>query len=167
MTTNKQIIIDGVDVSGCGCFSNNPEDVKTGQTCWYYTEYVHDNEWGTRCPEHPNCEYKQLQRKTAECEELQKLCQNQAKTINDLTGCVGLWEEFSEEESGLAKNSSIADLVVLLREARSSLESKTSECEELKTRVEVLRKENNRLTGEVCDILDYAVSLQHNLYKMK
>lgn len=72
MTTNKQIIIDGVDVSGCSGFSNNPEDVKTGQTCWYYTEYVHDNEWGTRCPEHPNCEYKQLQRKTAECEELKK-----------------------------------------------------------------------------------------------
>lgn len=72
MTTNEQIIIDGVDVSGCSGFSNNPEDVKTGQTCWYYTEYVHDNEWGTRCPEHPNCEYKQLQRKTAECEELKK-----------------------------------------------------------------------------------------------
>lgn len=75
---------------------------------------------------------KQLQPKTAECEELQKLCQNQEKTINDLTGCVGLWEEFSEKESELAKNSSIADLVVLLREARSSLESKTTECEELK-----------------------------------
>lgn len=72
MTDKEKTIIDGVDVSGCSGFSNNPEDVKTGQTCWYYTEYVHDNEWGTRCPEHPNCEYKQLQRKTAECEELKK-----------------------------------------------------------------------------------------------
>lgn len=155
MTTNEHTIIDGVDVSGCSGFSNNPEDVKTGQTCWFYTEYVHGNEWGTRCPEHPDCYYKQLQRKTAECEnskkrisdledrimhhaetvenycsrladkqkeceKLQKLCQNRAKTINDLVGCVSLWEEFSEEESELAKNSSIADLVVLLREARSS-----------------------------------------------
>ena len=58
MTTNEHTIIDGVDVSGCSGFSNNPEDVKTGQTCWYYTEYVHDNEWGTRCPEHPDCYYK-------------------------------------------------------------------------------------------------------------
>lgn len=77
MTDKEQIIIDGVDVSGCSGFSNNPEDVKTGQTCWYYTEYVHDNEWGTRCPEHPNCEYKQLQRKTQECEELKAYAQRQ------------------------------------------------------------------------------------------
>ncbi len=126
MTTNEQIIIDGMDVSRCEfstirgnelkCFAED----KDIHTCLKITEK-------TKCPI-----YRlkiQLQRKTAECEELQKLCQNQAKTINDLTGCVGLWEEFSEEESELAKNSSIADLVVLLREARSSLENKTVECE--------------------------------------
>lgn len=96
--------------------------------------------------DNPNCCYKQLQRtqaqydkvveqnkslqnelkyKALECEELRKLCQNQAKTINDLTGCISLWEEFSNEESRLAKSSSIADLVVLLRQ-------KTAECEALK-----------------------------------
>lgn len=134
MTTNEQIIIDGMDVSRCEfstirgnelkCFAED----KDIHTCLKITEK-------TKCPI-----YRlkiQLQRKTAECEELQKLCQNQAKTINDLTGCVGLWEEFSEEESELAKNSSIADLVVLLREARSSLESKTAECEDLKERLAV------------------------------
>lgn len=117
MTDKKEIIIDGVDVSGC-------------------EKYPLSNKWHGSiifckggCNVYPNCEYKQLRRKTAECEELQDLCRNQEKTINDLTGCVGLWEEFSEEESELAKNSSIADLVVLLREARSSLENKTAECE--------------------------------------
>lgn len=120
MTTNEQIIIDGVDVSGCEYYFN--------KGCLRSGLKSH----GVFCLNNPNCHYKELQRKTAECEELRDLCQNQEKTINDLTGCVSLWEEFSEEESELAKNSSIADLVVLLREARSSLESKTTECEELK-----------------------------------
>ena len=47
------------------------------------------------------------------------------KTISDLIGCVSSWEEFTEEESKLAKDSSIADLIMLLRK-------KTQECEELK-----------------------------------
>lgn len=37
------------------------------------------------------------------------------------------------------------------------------ECEEQKARVETLRVENNRLTGEVCDIRNYAGLLQKKL----
>ena len=153
MTTNEQIIIDGVDVSGCKYLYDDDH------LCELTKEMAYDDEeFVSFCKGSLNCHYKQLQRKTtkyneikeslglmngelvvktAECGELQDLCRNQAKTINDLTGCVGLWEEFSEEESELAKNSSIADLVVLLREARSSLESKTTECEDLKERLAV------------------------------
>lgn len=58
-------------------------------------------------------------------EEKAQECEQKDKTIADLVGCVSLWEEFSNEESRLAKSSSIADLVVLLRQ-------KTAECEELK-----------------------------------
>lgn len=112
MADKEQIIIDGVNVKRC----EFAEESATTPKC-RINDYIHCDGY--------TCYYKQLQRKTAECEELQKLCQNQAKTINDLTGCVGLWEEFSEEESELAKNSSIADLVVLLRQ-------KTAECEALK-----------------------------------
>lgn len=135
MTTNEQIIIDGVEVSGCEFLF--PHNKYNGCRCMNDPIEDVSNVSSMTCEGNQNCHYKQLQRKTAECEELQKLCQNQAKTINDLTGCVGLWEEFSEEESELAKNSSIADLVVLLREARSSLESKTAECEDLKERLAV------------------------------
>lgn len=45
----------------------------------------------------------------------------------------------------------------------NNLQRKTAECEELKARVETLRVENNRLTGEVCDIRNYAGSLQNKL----
>jgi hypothetical protein len=57
MTDKEQIIIDGVDVSGC-------------------EKYPLSNKWHGSiifckggCNVYPNCEYKQLQRKTAECEE--------------------------------------------------------------------------------------------------
>lgn len=60
MTDKKEIIIDGVDVSGC-------------------EKYPLSNKWHGSiifckggCNVYPNCEYKQLQRKTAECEELKK-----------------------------------------------------------------------------------------------
>ena len=40
---------------------------------------------------------------------------------------------------------------------------KIEECEEQKARVETLRVENNRLTGKVCDIRNYAGLLQKKL----
>lgn len=55
-----QIIIDGVDVSGCGHFYIRPEDRATCCT----------NHVNCLCGANPNCYYKQLARKTQECEEL-------------------------------------------------------------------------------------------------
>lgn len=57
MTTNKQIIIDGVDVSRCKFFNDITES--------YYC-------FGIPCKDRPNCYFKQLARKTQECEELKK-----------------------------------------------------------------------------------------------
>lgn len=61
MTDKQEVIIDGVDVSGC-------------------EKYPLSNKWHGSiifckggCKAYPNCEYKQLQRKTAECEELKKI----------------------------------------------------------------------------------------------
>lgn len=58
MTDKEQIMIDGVDVSGC-------------------EKYPLSNKWQGSiifckggCNAYPNCEYKQLARKTQECEEL-------------------------------------------------------------------------------------------------
>lgn len=53
----KQIIIDGVNVSRCKFFNDITES--------YYC-------FGIPCKDRPNCYFKQLARKTQECEELKK-----------------------------------------------------------------------------------------------
>ena len=53
--TDKQLIIDGVDVSGCEHFNDSGNYNCRG--C-------------RRCNDNPNCYYKQLKRKEQECEEL-------------------------------------------------------------------------------------------------
>lgn len=60
MTTNEQIMIDGVDVSGCLYFREEDEDLIETVDC---SISFHGNCKGY------NCHYKQLQRKKAECEE--------------------------------------------------------------------------------------------------
>jgi hypothetical protein len=56
--TDKQIIIDGVDVTGCEYCSR------------YADTTIYHCDWIGECKEHPNCYYKQLKRKEQECEEL-------------------------------------------------------------------------------------------------
>ena len=53
--TDKEIIIDDVDVSGCKHY--DPE------------QYFKCNISCCHCEENPNCYYKQLKRKEQECEE--------------------------------------------------------------------------------------------------
>lgn len=59
MTKKEQIIIDGVDVSKCVLFENADNEMGCALTCC----------GGCKGKD---CDYKQLQRKTAECEELKK-----------------------------------------------------------------------------------------------
>lgn len=104
--TDKPIMIDGVDVSGCS-YAILPKSQCPQKAMLYAKEVscIACKENNTKlnfCKNNHNCNYKQLQRKTAECEEL-------------------------------------------------------------KARVETLRVENSRLTGEVCDIRNYAGSLQNKL----
>lgn len=39
----------------------------------------------------------------------------QQQRINELVGDLSLWESFTEEETKLARKSSIADLIIMLR----------------------------------------------------
>ena len=80
--TDKQIIIDGVDVSGC-------EWYKQGATGFICADYNKSND----CSKNPNCYYKQLKRKEQECEELKK----QIKIIDDETIVVEITEKQFEE----------------------------------------------------------------------
>lgn len=63
--TDKQIIIDRVNVAGCEDYGYRG---KAGYWCHYYDE---------PCTDYPNCYYKQLKRKEQECarlkEEIEKL----------------------------------------------------------------------------------------------
>lgn len=59
--TDKQIIIDGVDVSGCGHYWNG--------TCHAYTDSTGKF---LLCVNSPHCYYKQFKRKEQECEELKE-----------------------------------------------------------------------------------------------
>lgn len=66
--TDKEIIIDGVDVSECLFYQTNFEedyDVKIKHFC---------SNWHNSCESanNSNCYFKQLARKTTECEELKK-----------------------------------------------------------------------------------------------
>lgn len=63
MTDKEQIIIDGVDVSKC-CWCDIEEDATP------YCE-INDGE-DLSCEDNPNCYFKQLARKTQECEELKE-----------------------------------------------------------------------------------------------
>ena len=59
--TDKQIIIDGVDISGCECYTPNIK-----MDCLMYPLQ------SDACKNSPNCYYKQLKAKEQECEELKE-----------------------------------------------------------------------------------------------
>lgn len=72
--TDKQIIINGVDVSGCEFLIINNDKrlcrcIKSD--LFGGIEFV-ENAKNGNCKDNPNCYYKQLKRKEQECEELKK-----------------------------------------------------------------------------------------------
>lgn len=78
MTDKQEMIIDSVDVSGCSALC-------CGNTCFLsrhysFTEPKH-KQW---CSDNPNCHFKQLQRKTAECEELKEENDRYRKALEEL-----------------------------------------------------------------------------------
>lgn len=74
-----QIIIDGVDVNGCMFFDTTS---KSGPYC------ICDGNISDICEENPNCYYKQLARKTKECERQRKIIdyyiRKQEQLLDDL-----------------------------------------------------------------------------------
>lgn len=69
MTDKEQIIIDGVNVSGC--YLKNED----GDCALSYADLYSDSkelQYGLYCGDNPNCYFKQLARKTQECEELKE-----------------------------------------------------------------------------------------------
>lgn len=78
--TDKEIIIDGVDVSGCFHYKN--------QSCiadYLLTDQDFSN---AKCAYSPNCHFKQLQRKTQENEELKKNNQILCDLYKNVDSCL-------------------------------------------------------------------------------
>lgn len=69
MTDKEPIIIDGVDVSKCK-----------------YLPYCNDKQGN--CAFEPNCYFKQLARKTQECEELKEENDRYSKALEEIEGIV-------------------------------------------------------------------------------
>jgi hypothetical protein len=101
--TDKQIIIDGVDVSECGCIIQDYQRANNIEGRYEHIKNV--CELGERsaeyynlfCKDNSNCYYKQLKRKEQECEELKK--QRQAdKGLITSTGKINhqLLQEYDE-----------------------------------------------------------------------
>ena len=88
--TDKQTIIDGVDVAGCKYFNR-------------FRNICHNKNLCCDCEKNQDCYFKQLQRKTAECEELKneywKLEQGNdflAEKNSRLKGCLVEIKEIAE-----------------------------------------------------------------------
>lgn len=79
--TDKKIIIDGIDVTGCEWIS------EVGLDSEYICNCNSPNKTSGYCKYNPNCCYKQLKRKEQECEELKK--EIKTKTYH--------WEQCTEE----------------------------------------------------------------------
>lgn len=60
--TDKQIMIDGVDVTYCEYCSR------------YANTTIHHCDWTGECKEHPNCYYKQLKRAEQKLAKIKKYC---------------------------------------------------------------------------------------------
>ena len=77
--TDKQIIIDGVDVSGCECIIEDYQRANNFEGKYEHIKNVCElGERGAEyynlfCKYNPNCYFKQLKRKEQECEEFKRL----------------------------------------------------------------------------------------------
>ena len=84
--TDKQIIIDGIDVSGCKFYKGY---CRISALCDYS---------GHLCEVTSNCDYKQLKRKEEECEELKKDLTDLSKIIDCKNGTILTFKEQLETQ---------------------------------------------------------------------
>lgn len=117
--TDKQIIIDGVDVAGCAHYGSQ-------ENC---TIRAHQ-----KCSNYPNCYYKQLARKTQEYKNLSDLIRN---TETYLVTCDRCKDEILIYPS-ISGRTNYTDNEVdtdALKSILYQLEAKTQECDELKKKL--------------------------------
>lgn len=132
MTDKDQIIIDGVDVSECEYLENgmcNAERESDGYTGWECCD-----------PECSNCYYKQLARKTQECEYLEE---EKRDKINLLAQIIEiLYSEADEDELyRVAFNCEFIDKAKQLK----------NECDRYRKALEEIEGVTKELKQNICD----------------
>ena len=105
--TDKQITIDGVDVSRCGHYHYGKCEIDYDE---WNNEIIRYNE----CQNNPNCHFKQLARKEQECKDLRE-------DIKDIANLLDL-------DTGEEYNFSNIELEI------KQLKAKEQECEELQNK---------------------------------
>lgn len=93
--TKKEVIIDGIDVSKCNLFCPTYKSCTAclDLTYWYYNignvkvknngKCFYYNGVNFLCENNPNCNYKQLQRRISECDELKAQLETYSKMLED------------------------------------------------------------------------------------
>ena len=135
---NKQIIIDGVDVSGCECYNPNIK-----MDC-----LLHPLQSGA-CKNNPNCHYKLYKRKKQELTHFKKENERLLQTI------------IKDQAEIVQKNIDETNILLIKEnmDLQQQLKAKEQECEELKIyiesneqqvkEVETLVMDNDRLINEL------------------
>lgn len=133
MTDKEQIIIDGVDVSECVSF-----DKLNGQNICCYEDTREDKIPFTNfCVENKDCYFKQLIRKTQECESLNK----RASSLEEIADDLQQRNHHLTQECEELKNN--------LHIANTNHEAAEKECDRYRKALEEIEKEmewvvNNR-----------------------
>ena len=97
--TDKQIIIDGVDVSGCINYRPSVDTTQVSYTnacsigIWqrWYSNLEPNCIMSCSCKDNPNCYYKNWQRKEQECEELSSKCSQIKQTLAEIKPILELY----------------------------------------------------------------------------
>ena len=126
--TDKQIIIDGVDVSGCAGYYFSPTKFHSCQDIQQVNNLGYEQD--TLCEQNPNCYYKQLKRKEQECERLK--------------------EEVSLLKESNSKLQQIEDVNSLEKCYLQQLDQLKAENEKLKKQVCGLRPELKSIIDKTC-----------------
>lgn len=139
MTDKEQIMIDGVQFNKFGDF---------------FIDYDFNGKFQSISSSAK--EYKILKSLIEQLARSNKIIEQQQKTLDELIGEVGLWESFTEEESKLAKDSSIADLIMLLRE-------RTQDYKNYKKQVEDFYKHMDRVRSWITQAAkDLGLDTEHS-----
>ena len=150
--TDKQIIIDGCDVSGCSLYEDNPKYRMWG-TCDCMRSMVdqsgYDELAGAECKGY-NCYFKQLKRKEQECEELKEEALHSDYGImkNNLEGAITYLEKENKDLSKIidCKNGTVLSLKQQLDQLKLENEHLSEKEEEAKHYLEEAEKFKNCLT---------------------